>query len=195
MKQCMLGLVIALAGCVGSGSENLERDYRRAVELYNRKDTSGAQKILERLYSERSGFKNVTLLLGKTHYFTGNFPAARKYFAESSAPQARLWLAKSLSHESERRKDALEILTEITAEDPGELEAWYWLGRVQEQTGQRDQALVSFERAALEGSKLALVHLELSRFYAARGLEEKSRHHKALATMLAPAVTDTRSKQ
>lgn len=190
---CMASL--AVASCIASGSDELDRDYRNAVELYNRKDTVGAQKILERLYQQRSGFKNVTLLLGKTHYFSGNFAAARKYFAESSAPEARLWLAKSLSHESDKRKDALEMLAEITAEDPGELEAWYWMGRVQEQTGQQEQALRSFERAALEGSKLALVHLELSRLYASRGQTEKSREHKALATMLSPAVANGQSKK
>lgn len=181
-KIFLLLILLITLFCSGEEKELNER-YTKALKQYEAKQRVDALKEFNLIYKLDPNFKETRILLGKLYYYDYKFQDAKKLFQEayekdSDNYNALLWMTKARFALKEKPDEILDNIQKYLTLDPSNIEALYIKGKLLENGGKIDLAILNFEQITYQTGKIALAHKSLSEIYQKAGLSQKAEYHK-----------------
>ncbi|TGK15079.1 hypothetical protein EHO62_16835 [Leptospira kmetyi] len=178
---CVL-LIFSISYCSDEDKEIRDR-YTKALQEYESRQRADSLKDFYIIYKSDPDYKETRILLGKLHYYDYKFSEAKKFFQEayekdSNNYNALLWVIKTQFALKEKPETILENLQKYLALDSSNIEALYIKGKILENTGKIDLAILNFEQITYQTGKIALAHKSLNEIYRKAGLDKKAEYHK-----------------
>ncbi|WP_241555947.1 tetratricopeptide repeat protein [Leptospira yasudae] len=183
MKIVFHALFILFIWNCSQDDKELKDRYTKALKEYESKQRVEALKDFYLVYKADPDYKETRILLGKLHYYDYKFAEAKRFFQEayeknSENYHALLWVIKVQFALKEKPETILENLQKYLALDPSNIEALYIKGKILENTGKIDLAILNFEQITYQAGKIALAHKSLNEIYQKVGLDKKAEYHK-----------------
>ncbi len=182
--QILIITILCISGyfCSNENKELNDR-YLNALRKYESGQRVEALKDLHIIYKSDPDYKETRILLGKLNYYEYKFEEAKKFFQEaydkdSENYGALLWIAKTQFALKEKPEPILENIQKYLALDSSNIEALYIRGKILENTGKIDLAILNYQQITYQSDKLALAHKSLYEIFEKAGLSQKAEYHK-----------------
>ncbi|MBM9498967.1 tetratricopeptide repeat protein [Leptospira sp. 201903071] len=166
----------------GLSEKEMETMYEKGTALFVANQRNEALKIFQELYEEDEDYKDVKLLIGKLLYYDRKFQQAEEVFQEISDKDpanynALGWLIKAQFASTPLKKELTENLQNFLSKDTENAEILFISGRLLEETGKPDQAILAYKKIISQTGILALSHRQLEILYRNARLEKKASYH------------------
>lgn len=146
---------------------------------YSKKNLGKAIELFEESIGKDSNFLPGYIMLGKSHYFNGDFEKAEKIFTKSvekfpGNSTSRFWLARIYLLDDTKLHEAKNQLDLILQGDDAYFEAHYYLGKLYEKEGKIKEALIEYNKAKLIKQGFEKIHRDLGKLYEKAGFKERA---------------------
>ncbi len=193
-----LSLQFAVAACSGDAAD-VQKEYEEASAAFNARQLDAALKLTNSILEKDPNHTAARILSGKVFYYGQNLAEAETRFADAverdeTNLDARIWLARTIGLQPEKKERAIQLLQSVLAADSGNLEAWHALGQIHERHDETDRAIAAYRAAINQGKRLALIHLQLAVLYHKAQLPDQATAQLALAAALSDGDAELRAQ-
>jgi tetratricopeptide (TPR) repeat protein len=169
--------LIILSSC--SKNEEAIEHFNKGKQAYSKQVLDSAIEEFETSVNLDSDLLPARIMLGKSHYFKGNFEDAEKIFLDTSKkfPGNALclhWLGKIKITNLESFDEAKGFFLQSVQLDDSNFNNNYYLAKIYEKEGKLKEALIEYNKALLIKNDFNKVHTDLSNLYSKMGEQNRA---------------------
>lgn len=174
----LLIFTFSLFGCKNRSPEQALENYSKGKLEYEKRKLAEAATFFESAIDFDSNLLPGYIMLGKTHYFNGDFKKSEEILMKGLTKfpgnaTCHFWLARIFIANDEDDK-ALAHLNSILEADDTYFEANYYLAKLLEKQGKVKDALIQYNRAKFIKYGFDKIHRDLSSLYLKAGFKERA---------------------
>ncbi|EQA38093.1 tetratricopeptide repeat protein [Leptospira inadai serovar Lyme str. 10] len=156
--------------CGGLDETEKKKLYLEAYKYYELNNRAEAERTFRRIYESDPSYQDTALFIGKIHYFNRDFKEAEKYFMEARElfPEnlsPLLWLIKCQFAQQKDKTALKNNIQDYLKRDSENLDVLYIKGRISEEAGDLQTAILAYTQLKASSAKVALAYIRLSEIY------------------------------
>ncbi len=171
----------------------MKKNYDAAIALYHKKQLKQSLKLFSDIYDINPNYKDISLYIGKIHYFGGKFKEAEEFLDSALAKDTvnlnnKVWSLKvkfALAGDKESQEKVIKLAEDILKKDSANLEVLSLLAKLYFKTGALEKSMNVYKKIISFSDEIALAHFELGKIYKAADIKAESDKHLKIAGILA----------
>ncbi|TGL09160.1 hypothetical protein EHQ43_01510 [Leptospira bouyouniensis] len=176
LKLIFLIFLFLISSC--KDTDKISRLHVEGMQFFQLNKRELSKKKFQELYSIDPDYLDTRIMLGKLHYFDLEFEKANFYFQEAyekenSNLNALMWVIKSNFVSGKKAEEVLEMTKLYLSMDSANPEILYIRGKLLENIGKIDEAILSYTKATQNVNFVALSYLQLGLIFKKADLKEK----------------------
>lgn len=188
----LFAILAVWAVCCGGNSEQALELYTQGKKAYAERKLDAAAQLFTQAIAADGDFVPGRIMLGKTHFYAGEFEKAEAVLKDLAADHpgnatAHFWLGRLYLTMEGRVADAQRHLQQTVQLDENHFNAHFYLAKTYEQQNKVKEALIEYNRATVIKRDFDKIHRALADLYRRSGFPERA--VRELGRMEGAAVT------